>query len=62
MIDALHFDKSIYGMISTGTKLATFFNGYYPVVSFSDDGDKSLLSEEEIIKRSYGFRLNSLFP
>ncbi len=60
-VDALHFDKSIYGMISTATKLATFFDGYYPIVSFSEDGDKSLLSEDEIIKRCYGFRLNHLF-
>jgi len=61
MIDALKFDRSIYGMISTGTKMVTFFDGYYPVVSFSQDGEKSLLSEEEIIKRCYGFRLNHLF-
>lgn len=62
MKDALYFDTLIYGMISTGTKLATFFDGYYPIISFSDDGDKSLLSEEEIIKRCYGFKLNHLFP
>jgi len=61
MEDALNFDKSVYGMISTATKLATFFDGYYPIVSFSEDGDKSLLSEEEIVKRCYGFRLNNLF-
>jgi len=61
MADALCFDKLIYGMISTGTKLTTFFDGYYPVVSFSEDGDKSLLPEEEIVKRCYGFRLNQLF-
>jgi len=48
-------------MISTATKLATFFDGYYPIVSFSEDGDKSLLPEEEIVKRCYGFRLNHLF-
>lgn len=62
LVNALHFDKSIYGMISTWTKLATFFDGYYPVVSFSEDGDKSLLPEEEIVKRCYGFKLNHLFP
>jgi len=61
LIDALHFDKSIYGMISTATKLTTFFDGYYPIVSFSEDGDKSLLPEEEIVKRCYAFRLNHLF-
>lgn len=60
-VDALHFDKSVYGMMSTATKLATFFDGYYPIVSFSEDGDKSLLPEEEIVKRCYGFRLNQLF-
>jgi hypothetical protein len=48
-------------MLSTATKLASFFDGYYPVVSFSEDGDKSLLPEEEIVKRSYGFKLNHLF-
>jgi len=61
MVDALKFDRSIYGMISTGTKIATFFDGYYPVVSFSQDGEKQLLSEEDIVKRCYGFRLNNLF-
>lgn len=61
LIDALHFDKSIYDMISTATKLATFFDGYYPIVSFSEDGDKSLLPEAEVVKRCYGFRLNDLF-
>jgi hypothetical protein len=61
MIDALRFDKSIYGMLSTATKMATFFDGYYPIVSFSEDGDKSLLPEEEIVKRIYGFRINHLF-
>ncbi len=61
LVDALHFDKSVYGMISTATKLTTFFDGYYPIVSFSEDGDKSMLSEEEIIKRCYGFKLNHLF-
>ncbi len=61
MVDALKFDRSIYGMISTGTKMATFFDGYYPVVSFSEDGEKRLLSEEDIVKRCYGFRLNHLF-
>lgn len=61
MGDALKFDRSIYGMISTGTKIATFFDGYYPVVSFSEDGEKWLLSEEDIVKRCYGFRLNHLF-
>jgi len=61
LADALHFDKSVYGMLSTATKLATFFDGYYPVVSFSEDGDKSLLPEEEIVKRCYGFKLNHLF-
>ncbi len=61
MVDALKFDRCIYGMISTGTKMATFFDGYYPVVSFSEDGEKRLLSEEDIVKRCYGFRLNHLF-
>lgn len=61
-VDALHFDKSVYGMISTATKIASTFDGYYPIVSFSEDGDKSLLSETEILKRTYGFKLNNLYP
>jgi len=61
MVDALHFDKSVYGMVSISTKLATFFDGYYPIVSFSEDGEKTLLSEDEIVNRAYGFRLNTLF-
>lgn len=61
LVEALRIDKSVYGMISTATKLTTFFDGYYPVVSFSEDGDKTLLSEEEIIKRCYGFKLNHLY-
>ncbi|MCX6824925.1 MAG: hypothetical protein NTY80_01755 [candidate division SR1 bacterium] len=60
-VDALHFDKSVYGMISLGTKIATFFDGYYPIISFSEDGDKSLLPETEIVNRCYGFKLNHLF-
>ncbi|MFA6255785.1 MAG: hypothetical protein WC606_01255 [Candidatus Absconditabacterales bacterium] len=59
--DALHFDKSIYGMLSSGTKIASFFDGYYPIVSFSEDGDKSLLPETEIVNRCYGFKINHLF-
>lgn len=60
-VDALHFDKSIYGMMSSATKIASFFDGYYPIVSFSEDGDKSLLPETEIVNRCYGFKLNHLF-
>jgi hypothetical protein len=39
-LDALTLDKHMYGMISPGTKLASFFSTYYPVVSFSEDFDK----------------------
>jgi len=60
-VDALHFDKSIYGMMSSWTKMASFFDGYYPVVSFSEDGDKSLLPETEIVQRCYAFKMNHLF-
>ncbi|HBB04016.1 TPA: hypothetical protein DCZ39_03920 [Patescibacteria group bacterium] len=61
MVDALYFDKFIYGMMSSGTKIASFFDGYYPTVSFSEDGDKSLLPETEMVNRCYGFKLNHLF-
>ncbi|MFA7298359.1 MAG: hypothetical protein WC010_01815 [Candidatus Absconditabacterales bacterium] len=60
-VDALHFDKSVYGMVSSGTKIGSFFDGYYPTVTFAEDGDKSLLPETEILNRSYGFKLNHLF-
>ncbi|EKD25366.1 MAG: hypothetical protein ACD_80C00079G0009 [uncultured bacterium (gcode 4)] len=61
LVDALYFDKFIYGMMSSGTKIASFFDGYYPTVSFSEDGDKSLLPETEMVNRCYGFKLNHLF-
>ncbi len=59
--DAFHFDKSIYGMIGSGTKMASFFDSPYPIVSFSEDFDKLLVPEGNIVNRYYGFRLNNLF-
>lgn len=61
-IDAFHFDKLIYGMIGSGTKMASFFDASYPIVSFSEDFDKNLVPESDIVNRYYGFRLNDLFP
>ncbi len=59
--DAFHFDKLIYGMVWSGTKMASFFDSPYPIVSFSEDFDKSLVPEADIVNRYYGFRLNNLF-
>ncbi len=59
--DALYFDKFIYGMIGSGTKITSFFDSRYPIVSFSEDFDKILLPEGDIVNRYYGFRLNDLF-
>lgn len=60
-VDAFHFDKLIYGMVWSGTKMASFFDSSYPIVSFSEDFDKTLLPEGDIVDRYYGFRLNDLF-
>jgi len=59
--DAFHFDKLIYGMVWSGTKMASFFDSPYPIISFSEDFDKSLVPETDIVNRYYGFRLNNLF-
>jgi hypothetical protein len=60
-VDAFNFDKLIYGMVGSGTKMASFFDSPYPIVSFSEDFDKSLIPEGDIVNRYYGFRLNNLF-
>ena len=59
--EAFHFDKFIYGMVGSWTKMASFFDSPYPIVSFSEDFDKSLVSESDMVSRYYGFRLNNLF-
>jgi len=59
--DAFHFDKFIYGMVGSGTKMASFFDSPYPIVSFSEDFDKTLVAESDMVSRYYGFRLNNLF-
>ena len=41
--------------------MASFFDSPYPIVSFSEDFDKSLVPEHDIVNRYYGFRLNDLF-
>lgn len=60
--DALEFDKHIYGMISSGTKLASFFQSYYPIVSFAEDYDKSSSQTDVKSKRYFWFKLNDLYP
>ncbi len=58
--DALEFDKNIYGMVSSGSKLASFFSSYYPIVSFSEDFEKN--GHQVNNKRYFGFKLNDLYP
>lgn len=41
--------------------MASFFDAIYPIVSFSEDFDKSLVPDYDIVNRYYGFRLNNLF-
>lgn len=60
--DALEVDKHIYGMISSGTKLASFFHSYYPIVSFSEDHEKNTLQSDIHNKRYFWFKLNDLYP
>ena len=59
--DAFHFDRVIYDMVWSGTKMASFFDSPYPIVSFSEDFDKTLVSEGDRAQRYHGFRLNDLF-
>ena len=59
--DAFNFDRVIYDMVGSGTKMAAFFDSPYPIVSFSEDFDKALVSEGDRAQRYHGFRLNDLF-
>ena len=61
-MDALNLDKHMYGMISPGTKLASFFSSHYPVVSFSEDFDKKTASVNIGEHRFWWFTLPDLFP
>ncbi|MEI7563485.1 MAG: hypothetical protein WCJ39_07810 [bacterium] len=60
-LDALTLDKHMYGMISPGTKLASFFSTYYPVVSFSEDFDKKNPHANIVDNRFFGFPFSDLF-
>jgi len=60
-VDAFRFDKLIYDMVWSGTKMASFFDSPYPIVSFSEDFDKTLVPASDMVNRYYGFRLNDLF-
>ncbi|MEI6671798.1 MAG: hypothetical protein WCL02_00040 [bacterium] len=51
--DAFYFDKLIYDMVGSGTKMASFFDSPYPIVSFSEDFDKSLVPAGDIVHRYY---------
>ncbi len=60
-LDALNLDRHMYGMVSSGTKLTSFFDTYYPVVSFSEDFDKNIPHREMTTSRFFGFKMNDLF-
>jgi hypothetical protein len=51
----------MYGMVSSGTKLAAFFDTHYPVVSFCEDFDKNTAHVNVTTKKFFGFKLNDLF-
>ena len=59
--DALTLDKHMYNMLSSGTKLASFFDAHYPVVSFSEDFDKNAPYAHITSNRFFWFRMNDLF-
>jgi hypothetical protein len=60
-LDALHLDKHMYGMVSSGTKLASFFDTYYPIVAFSEDFNRNAPHQDLSSNRFFGFKLNDLF-
>lgn len=60
-LESLNLDKHMYGMVSSGTKLAAFFDTYYPVVSFCEDFDKNSTHSDLSAKRFFGFKMNDLF-
>ena len=61
-LESLDLDKHMYGMVSSGTKLAAFFDSYYPVISFCEDFDKNTIHANIANKRFFWFKMNDLFP
>ncbi len=59
--DAREFDTHIYNMMSSGTKFASFFNAYYPIISFAQDFDKRIMSKDEHHSKYFWFRFQDLF-
>lgn len=59
--DAREFDTHIYNMMSSGTKFASFFNAYYPIISFSQDFDKRVGQKNEYHNKYFWFRFHDLF-
>ena len=41
--------------------MASFFDSPYPIISFSEDCDKTMVQDKDIVGKYYGFRLNELF-
>jgi len=60
-LESLDLDKYMYGMVSSGTKLAAFFDTYYPVISFCEDFDKNTVHANVANKKFFGFKMNDLF-
>jgi hypothetical protein len=58
--EALEFDKYMYGLISWGSKLASFFHSHYPIISFCEDHDNGFHVNVKNI-RYFGFRLNEIY-
>lgn len=59
--ESLLIDKEIYWMFFGSTQLTSFFNWYYPIVSFTEDIDERSVRDISQVKY-YSFRLNELFP
>ncbi len=60
-LQSCELDKHMYGMISSGTKFAAFFDTHYPVASFCEDFDKNSPHVQVQEKRFFGFALNDLY-
>ncbi len=60
-LDALNLDKHMYGMVSSWTKLSSFFDTYYPVISFSEDCNHSHMNGEIRSTTFFGFKMEDMF-
>ncbi|HCB51431.1 TPA: hypothetical protein DEP21_02540 [Patescibacteria group bacterium] len=60
-MDALELDKHVYSMVSSSTKLGSFFDSYYPIVAFSQDFEKTSPHTDLHTNRYFGFRFQDIF-